>query len=121
MKKEELEGIDQWLRQQDRLVLDLSRADMVWQMKRAESFLSKLLAELREHEEWKSRFAQDSEAYEQGRQDRTRQFVEVLTFLAEDQNRKLTTAAFTLQMRQAYQSGHEFCKVLLRMIEEGLL
>lgn len=100
--------------------------------------LPEMLAELRDHEEWKARISQDHDAYDQGIRDRTAKFVEVLEALRDDQRRKKATAlemariatavkvgdgdlAKYHRVAECLRSGEEFCDVLLKMIGEGLL
>ncbi len=121
MTKGELEAIEQWMALQGASMIDRNRTDLVWQLIHAKTHIKKLLAELRDHEEWKARIVQDHDAYDQGVKDRTARFVEVLTALAEDQNKRMVYARHNPIAAKAYEQGRDFCGVLLKMIEEGLL
>lgn len=135
MTRSELEELEEWISWAEEETRRKQRSPRIATAKR---LMVRMLSELRDHEEWKARISQDHDAYDQGVRDRTTKFVEVLEALRDDQRRKKNTAlemartALTTKvgdgdpakyhrMAECLRSGEEFCGVLLRMIEEGLL
>ncbi len=83
--------------------------------------VGELLAELRDHEQWKARFAQDSEAYTQGKLDRTAEIRTGLQAMRDHQRSILATCAMESRRADYVRAGVAFLETILDMMDKQVL